>query len=115
LTLEYEAYIDCVVAWFRIDCSLHDISPLELSCPLNFLPKANIQLGVWDNAECMINTNFSDSILQQIYDLFALQNIANQQGYICIPTGGRYQRGVLCHYQKHAEELFLFFVTILKK
>jgi hypothetical protein len=112
--IEYSAYIDAVIAWFRLDHICFDINPLEETRVLNFFPAQNIRLGDWDDAKCYLNTSFSSSVLREIYNHFGLEHVANQDGIIRVPTGGRDSRGALCHYRIDAQEMFLFFMTRCK-
>ena len=104
-----------VAAWIRLDHHLHDISPLESSRSLLITPNQSIRFASWDDGQCYAYTSFLGKDLRRIYNLFGLANIADAFGFIRISHGGTNQRGEVCCYRFHAEELFLFFMTRCKK
>lgn len=109
--IEFGSYCDAVVAWFRLDHLLHDISPLELSRVTYHMPHKDYRLADWDDKESRKNTGFLSATLYEIYNLFGLAQLAGNDGYIRISTGCTDSRGGVCHYRIHTEELFLFFMT----
>ena len=104
-----------VSTWLRLDHLLYDITPLEASYSSQFTPYQNVRLDDWDDLYCKKYTSFLGNTLRDIYRLFGLANIADNDGFIHIPTGHTNDHGVACRYRIHAEELFLFFMTRMKK
>ncbi|NCF89935.1 MAG: hypothetical protein GWQ05_03100 [Verrucomicrobiaceae bacterium] len=114
-SLQHVSHSALVSTWLLLDHFLHDINILEESRALLFTPHRRVRLSDWDDQQCNKNTSFLHRDLLKIYHLFGLANIADHQGFIRVPTGGTNSRGVACCYKIHAEELFLFFMTRMKK
>jgi len=115
-TMHFDLFVDFITFWFRFDQLLHDITPLEESRSLQFMPPQNIRLDDWDDDfASKFHTGFRIRDLREIYRLFGLQNLVNGRGVIQVFTGHSNQRGVACCYNFHPEELFLFFMTRMRK
>jgi hypothetical protein len=96
------------------DCILHDIPPEEEE-EIELLPRQNIRFDSWTNQTCYHHTNFTKDHLLRIYECFLLRQIADQtNGFIKVPTGHVNQRGRICCYNFHPEELFLYLMTRMK-
>lgn len=104
----YNSYGTIVAAWYRFDHLMHDITPLEESQSLLLKPAQNIRLDSWDDGLCRMYTGFLGDDLREIYRLFGLTNVADAHGIIRVSTGHT-------EYKLHAEELFLFFMTRMRK
>ena len=100
---------------FILDHLLYDITPEEKSRPLLFKPHQGITFASWDDQKCLNYTSFYSRDLRRIYNLFGLQNLADDDGKIRIHNGHYNQDGHPCNYAIDSEELFLFFVTRFKK
>ena len=122
--------IECLIQLANLQCSSHrysarsafildhlfyDITPEEESRPLLFKPHQGITFASWDDQKCLNYTSFYSRDLRRIYNLFGLQNLADDDGKIRIHNGHYNQDGHPCNYAIDSEELFLFFMTRFKK
>jgi hypothetical protein len=95
-----------------MDHILFDIPPEELANHQStLLDRKFVRIEDWSNQECYQNTGFKQGQLYEIYRLFGLEDVANEEphiGYIAVPNGqGKYHRFP-------PEELFLFFLTRMR-
>jgi hypothetical protein len=83
-------------AWCKLDYLLYNISPLEQSRTLFFAPHKMVRLGSWDDGQCENYTSFLGEDLVRIYRCFDLQSLADDEGFLRIPTGCSNRFGVQC-------------------
>jgi len=108
----FSQFISC----YRLDYQLHDITPEEEDEHIPFQPKKNITLDTWSDQECYNKTGFNKCKLVRIYECFGLIALADDgDGLIRIPTGAINRFGMPCCYAFHPEELFLYFMTRMRK
>ena len=108
-SFHHNTYVSFVASWFQLDHFLHDIDPLEAyHAGLPSTPHQGITLDSWDDDTCTRRTSFLRNELCEIYRLFDLAhcNEAGADGFLRIPNGGTNQRGRVCNYRIHPEEVF---------
>lgn len=93
---------------FRLDSEWFDI-PLEeeQGHVSHRMGRQYIGIDVWPEQETYDNTGFRPEQLRKIYELFGLEEVANQEphiGYILVSTGHRY-------YHFYPEEFFMFLMV----
>ncbi len=101
---------------YHLDYLLHDITPQEEASHVGFVPRNNIRLLSWSDQECYQKTGFNKCKLYRIYRCFGLQTIADHNdGFIRVYTGAVHGCGTPCYYLFDPEEIFLYFMTGMKK
>jgi hypothetical protein len=108
----FSQFISC----YRLVYQLHDITPEEEKEHIPFQPKKNITPHTWSDQECYNKTGFNKCKLERIYECFGLIALADDiDGNILIPTGAIKKYGTPYCYTFHLEELFLYFMSRMKK
>lgn len=111
-----DMFAEYALFWFRLDHLLYDITIVEESTSLLFKQAQNLRLDSWDDHKSRHFTGFSSTHLLDLYDQFDIAALADPlDGFVKVSTGQVNAAGRDCCYNLHPEELFLFFMTRMKK
>jgi hypothetical protein len=109
-------HLNKFISCYRLDYLLHDITPEEEAMHVGFTQRKNIDFECWSDQECYQNTGFNKCKLERIFKCFGLQTNADQiDGYIRVYNGSVNSDGRACCYLFDPEEMFLYFMTRMKK
>ena len=106
--LQYMAFSEMFQRLFRLDAEWFDIPLHEEQGHLSHrLGRQYIGIDAWSDQETYENTGFRKNQLRKVYELFGLEDVANQEPYvgsILVSKGNR-------NYHFYPEELFMFLMV----